>query len=132
MFNITSGRTPDRFGKAFWRVNERGLHERVKNITNNLSISDQDILTVARNRIRLVEFSREKQNSFLGRLSLRLLGEDLNKIETTKQEIKRLVELSGSIKKIPYPEDNQLFFVEYDIYKELLIKALKKIEKVSK
>ncbi len=120
-------RTPDRFGKAFWRVDERDFHEWIKNTTNNLSISDQDILTVACNRIRLIDFSREKQNGFWGRLSLRLLGEELNKIETTEQEIKRLVELSASKKKIAYPEDKQLFYVEYDFYKELLIKALNKI-----
>ncbi|MCP5077602.1 MAG: hypothetical protein GY951_06040 [Psychromonas sp.] len=102
MINIPTPRTPDRFGETFWKVDERDLHEWVKNVTNNLPMSDQDILTVACNRIRMVDLSREKQNSFWGRLNLRLLGGELNKIETTEQEIKRLVELSASIKKITF------------------------------
>ena len=94
----------------------------VRKAVTKLPTNDQEILIAASNRVKNIEYYREKESSFFGRISNRITGENIYEIETTGVELTRLHQLANQDPEytlIPHEE----YMAKYEEYKELLILA---------
>ncbi|MGI0116015.1 hypothetical protein [Zooshikella sp. RANM57] len=97
----------------------------------NLPMSDQEVLVAASNKIRLLESLREKNKSWLGRLSNWLVSGNTDEVETNGRELGKLYELAEEQCRYELHDFSE-YMIEYNYYKQLVIKAASNVNKKTK